>query len=382
MVRFQEAKEETLVGNRVTVIGGAGFLARELVSQLLCLGCFVTVADVNLAARTNALSPNLLRHKKEFCGKQLNLVFVDVTKPETFKNIPDDTKKIIHMGAHFSFWPVDREKSWNINVEGTKNILDYSLGAQCDTVLYYSSIEAVGSKESRANLPGAKEHERPNFSELKNYPYKTTKTFAHFLAEEYAPKFKAKNKKIILHAPPTPFGPGMERVPTGNIMTKHRGLIRLISPKTVLSCADTRDIARDSVLLLTKNGRIGNGKTYVTVGFHASIPEILKTKENFTGIPAPKILLPNFSLVPLARIMETCGKINKNYQPEITKEQAARTAQNHFYDASFTRKALGLNQENYFGLEETIENTSRYLVEQGIIPDYVARKVSYALDAT
>lgn len=374
MDNCSEVEKNDLTGIQITVIGGAGFLARELISQLLDCGCGITVADITI--KSNNLPPSLLWRKKHLKSGQLNVVYVDVSKPETLRNIPCDTKKVVHMGAHFSFWPVDEKKSWNVNVEGTKNVLEHSLNflADCDTVLYYSSIEAVGSKNVRASFPGAKEYERPNFSELKGCPYKATKTFAHFVAEEYAPRFLEKGKKIILRAPPTPFGPGMECVSTGSIMTKHRGIIRLISPKTVLSCADTRDIARDDVLLLTKNGRIENGKTYVTVGFHAAIPEILKVKEKFTGIPAPKILLPNFSLVPLARIMETYGKMNKSYLPEITKEQAKRTTQNHFYDVSFTRKALGLNQENYFGLEETIKNTSMYLIERGIIPNYAAQK--------
>ena len=79
-------------------------------------------------------------------------------------------------------------------------------------------------------------------------------------------------------------------------MTKHKGLIRFICPNTVLSCADIGDIARDSVLLLTENGRVKNGMTYVTVGFHASILEILKTKEKFTGISAPGLLFPTRAL--------------------------------------------------------------------------------------
>ena len=372
MDHFGKFNPSDLVDKRITIIGGAGFLARELVKQLLEIGCLVTVADIHPAVKSNELPPALLQHKKEFRNNQLTLSFVDVVQPKTFGNIHNDTAKIAIMAAHFKFWPIDMKKSWGINVDGTKNILEYCLNHDnVDTVLYYSSIEAIGSKKQRAHPPGAKEHERPNPRELKGCPYKMTKTVAHKIAENFSFLFQERNKKIIMRAPPTAFGPGMENVPTGNIMTKHRGLIKWISPKTILSCANTRDIARDDVLMLTGNGRIKNGKTYVSVGFHASIPEILKAKEKFTRIKAPKFILPNFTLLSIAYLMEINGKIDKRYQPEMTREQAIRTTQDHFYDTVFTRDALELSQKDYLGLEETIEHTSKYLIHQGIIPNLI-----------
>ena len=95
-------------------------------------------------------------------------------------------------------------------------MLDFCLKHEegIDTVLYYSSIEAVGSQQKRSGPPGAKEYERPYRGELKGCPYKMTKTMAHYLAEEYAPAFRANNKKIIIHLRP-PVWLGMENVPTG-----------------------------------------------------------------------------------------------------------------------------------------------------------------------
>jgi len=104
----------------------------------------------------------------------------------------------------------------------------------------------------------------------------------------------------LIHAPPTPFGVGMESVPTGDLITKNKGLIRWFAPNTVLSCVDTRDLARDDLLLIEEDN-IQNGKTYVSVGFHASIHEILKEKAKHYNTKPPMFVLPNFSLVPMFR---------------------------------------------------------------------------------
>jgi len=53
MDHFGKFNPSDLVDKRITIIGGAGFLARELVKQLLEIGCLVTVADIHPAVKRN-----------------------------------------------------------------------------------------------------------------------------------------------------------------------------------------------------------------------------------------------------------------------------------------------------------------------------------------
>ena len=64
----------------VTVIGGAGFLGRELVNQLLSRGFKVAVADIHPSLKSNRLPSSLTHHAEAFASRQLNLAYVDVTK--------------------------------------------------------------------------------------------------------------------------------------------------------------------------------------------------------------------------------------------------------------------------------------------------------------
>jgi len=349
----------------VTIIGGAGFLAKELVIQLLEKGYRVTVADISITE--DVLPPSLKNCTKYFNNKQLTCINGDITDKDTLNLIPHDTNSLIHIAGYFRFWPIDNGLAYKINIEGTKNVCHYAANHPCiENCLYYSSVESIGTMKDRAMYPGAKENTRPLDSELKHCLYKQTKTKAHDLVEKYFDIFEKKGKRLSIHAPPTPFGPGMETVPTGDLIKKDTGLINWISPKTILSCAYTGDIARDSLLILEKGL---HGKTYVSVGFHASIPEILETKVKIIreelGMKnafAPKFHLPNWSLPLIAKSMEFVGNVYKKYTPEMTLEQAIRTTQNHWYDTSMTRKDLGLNDE-YLGLYETVRKVCIYLYE-------------------
>lgn len=348
----------------IAVIGGAGFLSRELITALLNRDYSVFIGDVNRDVARGELPYHLKDKTREKKNGLLKMGYVDVTNPETFRNIPEDCDTLIQTAGYFKFWPVDREKAWRINYHGTRNLVEHALNNGIRDYLYYSSIEAVGSAKNKARLPGAVEKDPPAENELKKNFYKISKARAHQLVQNYFRRFAEKGKRLIIRAPSTPIGIGMEKVPTGDLIKRKGGLIRLVAPNSVLSCIDTRDLARDDIRVIER-GR--NGETYVSVGFHSGIHDILKEKFRVSGIKPPRFILPNWSLIPMAIGMELLGKVLVSYRPHMTVEQAVRTQKNHFYDTSFTRERLGLKKEDYFGLEESIEHVIKYMKDRAVI---------------
>lgn len=353
-----------MTNRKVAVIGGAGFLSREIVSQLLERGDEVFVGDVDSSVSRGELPYHLSDRERERKTRQLSFGRIDILDERTFENIPKGFDTVIQTAGYFNFWPIDKERARRINVDGTRNLVEHCLDNGVKDYLYYSSIEAVGSASDRESLPGAREKDSPHERELKRSLYKRTKTEAHELVGSYCERFNDKGKRLMMRAPSTPIGKGMEKVPTGELITNTGRLIRLCAPNSFLSCIDTRDLARDDLLALERGK---NGETYVSVGFHSKIHDILKAREKLTGVIAPRFEMPKWSLIPIATCMEAIGRVNRSYRPEMTVEQAVRTKENHFYDTSFTRRRLGLTEEDYHQLENSVENTVRYMKDRRIL---------------
>jgi len=353
-----------MTNKKVAVIGGAGFLSREIVTQLLDREDEVFVGDVDSDVSKGELPYHLSDKEREKRNAQLRLGRVDILDEKTFDNIPKGFDIVIQTAGYFNFWPINPERAWRINVHGTRDLVEHCLDNGVKDYLYYSSVEAVGSVKDRSELPGAKESDVPLDRELRKSLYKRTKTRAHGLVGSYCERFNEKGKRLMMRAPSTPIGKGMEKVPTGELITNTGKIIRFCAPNSVLSCIDTRDLARDDLLALDRGK---NGETYVSVGYHAEIHDILKVREKITGVRAPRFEMPRWSLIPIAMFMETLGRLNKDYKPQMTVEQAVRTRENHFYDTSATRGRLGLSVDDYYQLEESVENAVRYMKDRGIL---------------
>ncbi len=118
--------------SRVLVTGGAGFIGRHVSEQLRDAGYDVTVM---LAPGESGSSVTRLG---------LRSIVADLRDLPSLDRAVAGHRFVVHMAAIYSLWMKDWQPLYDVNVQGTENVLRASMDAGVERVVYTSSIAALG----------------------------------------------------------------------------------------------------------------------------------------------------------------------------------------------------------------------------------------------
>jgi len=157
-------------GKKVLVTGGAGFIGSHLVEKLVNLGAKVTVLDNFTTGSLNNLQSVLTN---------INLLYTDVTTLYSVMRAIRGMDFVFHLAAFVSVPQslLHPEICMDINVTGTKNILEACKEHKVKAMVYSSSSAIYGNKNESCN-----ERDTPQ----PQSPYATSKLQAEKLCKKYA----------------------------------------------------------------------------------------------------------------------------------------------------------------------------------------------------
>lgn len=122
--------EKKLSGSKVLVTGGAGLLGKELIKQLLDSG-----ENVIAIFRQNPIS---ITHPS------LTIIPCDILDPVGLSEIMEGVSQVYHCAGFVSFEANQKSKLFQINVEGTANVVNACIDAGIDKLVHVSSVSAMG----------------------------------------------------------------------------------------------------------------------------------------------------------------------------------------------------------------------------------------------
>lgn len=137
--------------SKILVTGGAGFVGSNLSDRLIEDGHEVIVLDdLSKGTREN------IRHLLD--KKNFKLIEADITDKQIYLKLPRDIDVIIHLAAIIN---VDEsyynpERTYEVNVIGTQNLLNFARDYNIKKFVYASSSEVYGSCVD--NKPMSEEH--------------------------------------------------------------------------------------------------------------------------------------------------------------------------------------------------------------------------------
>jgi len=135
--------------NKFLVTGGAGFIGSNLVSKLLHLGHQVTIYD-NLSRKNVEVNIKLLEAIAKRYGR-LKVEVADIRDIKKLKQTLPGHDVIFHLAAQVAVTDsvVDPVEDFDINLQGTFNILETIRNYSAESILVYSSTNKVyGDLES------------------------------------------------------------------------------------------------------------------------------------------------------------------------------------------------------------------------------------------
>lgn len=326
------------------VTGAAGFLGSTIVRQLV---------EKNKKVRAFVL-PN--DKSVEYLPSNIEIVKGDLLDIDSLENLFKDSNKYITYVMHIaSIVTVDPEYSqlvMDVNVKGTKNIIDMSIKYNIKRLLYCSSTGAI------PELKKGKISETESFDENKVLGcYSKSKALATKLVLSYKDLLDV----VVVH-PSGILGP--------NDYAKGettRVLIDIINGKMKagingsFNLCDVRDLANGAILAL-KNGK--RGECYILandmVSFKKFAKMISKEAKNNKKV---KLFLPIWLSNIIAKKMEKKAKKNGT-KPLMTTFSVYNLARNNDFSSEKAKKELGYETRSY---EITIKDEVKWLKERGLI---------------
>ena len=214
-------------------------------------------------------------------GTGVETALGDLTDRPSIASALDGCDAVVHCAAVYSFWSRSPNQIYQVNVEGTRNVLEEAARARVDRVVYTSTVSTVKFHRDRP----ATEEDRPEPNELTGH-YKKSK----YMAEKAVLEEAEKGLPAVVVNPTYPVGPwDVKPTPSGRVVVDFLKGRTPAYVNTGLNVVDVEDVAKGHVLALER-GRVG--ERYLLGNRNMSLREILGTLAEITGRKPPRIRIP------------------------------------------------------------------------------------------
>ncbi|KMP11517.1 NAD-dependent dehydratase [Candidatus Nitromaritima sp. SCGC AAA799-C22] len=307
---------------KTLVTGSTGFLGSAITRELLNDG-----REVKVLVRKGTDTSNI-------DGLDMEITHGDLRDPSSLKSALTGCNVLYHAAAYYSLWDRDKRLIYDINVEGTRNILRASRERRLDRVVYTSTVGCIG-----LHPDGTPADESTPFdpATLSN-DYKRSK----YQAEQVALEFAREGFPVVIVNPSTPIGPrDIKPTPTGKIVLDFLNRDMPAYLDTGLNLIDVADCARGHILAEQRG--IPGGR-YILGNKNMSLFEILLTLENITGLKAPRVKMPYWVALAAGWVCETLSNHVTGKPPAVPLAGVRMAKYFMYFDASKAVRELGLPQ--------------------------------------
>ena len=325
---------------KVLVTGATGFTGGHLSEELVQRGYDVRALSL----------PNQEMDKLKKLG--IEIIIGDLTKKDTLPSAVCDVDTVYHIAAVYREQNVPHKLFFDVNVGGTKNLLNVSRDAGVRRFVHCSSVGVQGEIKD----PPADENAPYNPGDY----YQQSKMEGEQLALEF---FKNNNIEGVIFRPVGIYGPGDNRF-LKIFKLVNSGKFRIVGKgKALYHLTFVEDLVQGIILCGEKSEAVGQiytlgGNEYITVEQYINLlAEIL-------GVSIPKKHLP-FWPVWLAGLI--CEMICYPFRisPPIYRRRLDFFVKDRAFDISKAKRELGYQPK--VELKTGIKITADWYREQGLL---------------
>lgn len=314
---------------KVLVTGATGFIGANLVRLLLRKNC-----DVRVLVRPSSLLNNL---------KNLNveLAHGDLRDKSSLKKACRGVSQLYHAAAAYDFWLPNAKEFYEINVGGTRNILEAAQEERVEKIVYTSTVGVLRYPDDPSQPSDETAVVRPE--DLHN-DYKRSK----FEAELIALQFTKNGLPVVIVNPSAPIGAyDLKPTPTGKIIVDFLAGRVPAYVNTGLNVVDVEDVAMGH-WLAAERGRVG--ERYILGNKNMPLKEIYELIARVSGKRPPRWKIPYGAAFGAACASELVGKL-LNRRPSIPLGAVRMAKKFMYFTPAKAIRELGLPQspvENAF----------------------------------
>jgi len=323
----------------ILVTGGTGFIGSNLVRELIRRG-------YNVRSFQRASSNDITLR-----GVEVEHVIGDIIDRDSLASAMRGCDTVFHTAALVTFWKRKRKEQFEVNVSGTKNIVDTCLETGIEKLVHTSSVAALGYRTDRGLIDESTAY---NWGAL--YSYRYTKHLAEL--EILKGVDKGLNSSII--NPSIIIGPRdinthggiiLKDIKHGRIPSYVEGGMNIVSVHDVVA----------GEIAAALHGR--NGERYILGGVNLTYREVFQLVAKILDGKPPKIKVPVWIVKFAGKVLDLVGDITHT-QPPLTSDLTAAAGLYNWYSIEKAKRELGYNPTS---IEDAIREAYEWYKENGMI---------------
>jgi len=326
---------------KILVTGGTGFTGKALVRRLLDDGHQVVALDFQEGLKT-----------QELRDWGAEVVIGTVTDREIVDRCMQGVDIVHHLAAAFRQLNVPNSYYWDVNVQGTKNVLEAALRENVKKFVYCSTCGVHGNVE---NPPG--DEDSPiNAADY----YQQTKYEAEPIVKEY----QHKGLETTILRPAAIYGPGDPERFFMIFKRVNKGLFPMFGNGRTLYHPLYIDHLVDAHVLAQERGK-GVGEAYLIADEHYLEIETLVRKTAMALDVDVKI--PHFPIAPVIVVGHICEKVCKPFKitPPIFPRRVDWYRQNRAFSVDKAKRDLGYSPN--VSIDEGLRRTAAWYRQEGYL---------------
>ncbi|TYP99975.1 nucleoside-diphosphate-sugar epimerase [Tenacibaculum adriaticum] len=318
----------------ILVTGGTGLVGSHLLYHL--------IRENNVVRATYRSEDKLEKVKTVFSFytgnslsffKKIEWIRADINDTPSLKAVFEgEITYVYHCAALVSFNPEDYRKMRKVNIEGTANVINFSIDKKIKKFCHVSSIAAIGDSIN-GNLT-TEENEWNDQSE--NHGYSITK----YGAEMEVWRASQEGIDIVIVNPGVILGAGFFNEGSGKFFTQVYNGFKFFT-EGVTGFVGVKDVVK--VMINLMNSNIKNER-FILVSENKSFKEIFFTIADVFNKKRPSIKIGKFATSLLWKIDWFLTTITRK-QPLLTKNSARSSQRKEYYSSEKIKKELGYEFE-------------------------------------
>ncbi len=326
---------------KVLVTGGTGFTGKALVRRLIDTGHEVVALDYQEGLKTEEL--------RNWGAK---VVIGTVTDRAVVKEVMRGIEVVHHLAAAFREMDVSNDYYYEVNVTGTRIVLEEAFEQKVKKFIYCSTCGVHGNID---NPPGGED------APIKPADYyQRTK----YEAEPIVEAFYKKGLKTVTLRPAAIYGPGDPERFYMIFKRVAKGYFPMFGSGKTYYHPLYIDNLIDAFMLSMEEGR-GDGQAYLIADEeYLEIEDLVKRTARALNVP---IRIPHFPVMPVVVAGHICEKICKPFHltPIIFPRRVDWYRQNRAFKIDKAKKELGYVPR--VGIDEGLQRTGAWYKREGYL---------------
>jgi dihydroflavonol-4-reductase len=320
---------------KTLVTGGTGFIGSHVVRELAGRG-----DELRLLVRENS-------NIEPLDGIEFEAAIGDVTDRDSVRSAMNEVERLFHIAGTTSLRTRARDRVVEVNVDGTRNVMEEALRTGVLRATLTSSSSAVGAA-------------KPGETIDENHPFTVGRLGIAYInskheAELVAMRAAAKGLPLVIVNPSFVLGPD-DPNPSGTSNALVRRLLLRRVPGYLdgaINIVDVRDVATGH-LLADERGR--EGERYLLTGRNFTLQRLFADLSRIASVPPPAVRIGGRLALAGVETMELVG-----LRLPTSADEVRSGTQWFTYRNDKAREELGWEPRPH---EETLEDTVRWQIEE------------------